>query len=97
MPNRPLTDHQEPADPRPLGRAARWAVELALGLRLAFTGGRDNRLRTALTALGVGLGVATLLLASSFPSVREHRDDRLRAQAGEVISPTWPSAPRTAC
>ncbi len=68
---------------RPLSRLA---TDLALGLRLAFNGGRDSRLRTALTAIGVGLGVATLLLAASFPSVREHRDDKLRTQSGAVVS-----------
>ncbi|WP_441247764.1 FtsX-like permease family protein [Kitasatospora sp. McL0602] len=68
---------------RPLSRLV---TDLALGLRLAFTGGRDSRLRTALTAIGVGLGVATLLLAASFPTVREHRDDKLRTQSGAVVS-----------
>ncbi|GAB2718701.1 ABC transporter permease [Kitasatospora kifunensis] len=68
---------------RPLSRLV---TDLAIGLRLAFTGGRDSRLRTVLTAIGVGLGVATLLLAASFPSVREHRDDKLRTQSGAVVS-----------
>ncbi|MFF7636167.1 ABC transporter permease [Kitasatospora sp. NPDC008050] len=68
---------------RPLSRLV---TDLVIGLRLAFTGGRDSRLRTALTAIGVGLGVATLLLAASFPSVREHRDDKLRTQSGAVVS-----------
>ncbi|MCX4744543.1 ABC transporter permease [Kitasatospora sp. NBC_01287] len=74
------------SEPRTNGLITRRAAELALGLRLACTGGRDSRLRTVLTAIGVGLGVATLLLAASFPSVREHRDDRLRAQSGALIS-----------
>ncbi|WP_329577450.1 ABC transporter permease [Kitasatospora sp. NBC_01250] len=68
---------------RPLSRLV---TDLALGLRLAFAGGRDSRLRTALTAIGVGLGVATLLLAASFPAVRAHRDDKLRTQSGAVVS-----------
>ncbi|MGA5823091.1 FtsX-like permease family protein [Kitasatospora sp. NPDC094028] len=76
-----MTDRTTTA--RPLSRLA---TDLALGLRLAFTGGRDGRLRTALTAIGVGLGVATLLLAASFPTVREHRDDKLRTQSGAVVS-----------
>ncbi|WP_369184596.1 FtsX-like permease family protein [Streptomyces sp. Y1] len=79
-----MTDrpHSRPHS-RPLSR---FATDLLLGLRLAFTGGRDSRLRTALTAIGVGLGVATLLLAASFPTVREHRDDKLRIQSGAVVS-----------
>ncbi|MER5641456.1 FtsX-like permease family protein [Kitasatospora sp. NPDC002227] len=57
----------------------RWADELALGTRLAFTGGRAALARTLLTAVGVGLGVAMLLLASSVPVLKHHRDDRIHA------------------
>ena len=40
-----------------------------MGARFAVTGGREGWIRTALTALGVGLGVAVLLLA---PPSRTH-------------------------
>ncbi|GAA1936122.1 ABC transporter permease [Kitasatospora viridis] len=79
-----MTDRQDSAPLLPA--AVRWFTGLALGLRMALTGGRDARLRTVLTAIGVGLGVATLLLAASFPSVRAHRDDRLREQSGAMMA-----------
>ncbi|AUG82167.1 integral membrane protein [Kitasatospora sp. MMS16-BH015] len=80
-PTPPPTGTTPPAD-RPARRAwaARWAADLGLGLRLAFAGGRANLARTLLTATGVGLGVAMLLLASSFPVMKHHRDDRIHAQ-----------------
>ncbi|GHH63695.1 membrane protein [Kitasatospora indigofera] len=53
--------------------------QLAMGARLAVTGGRDSVVRTALTALGVGLGVAMLLFASAVPAMKHHRDDRIHA------------------
>lgn len=63
--------------------------ELLLGVRLAFTGGRDGRLRAALTALGVGIGVALLLLAASVPhalQAREARGDARDDMAAGTIS-----------
>ncbi|MFF3540945.1 FtsX-like permease family protein [Streptomyces platensis] len=48
--------------------ARRWCADLAMGARFAVTGGREGWIRTALTALGVGLGVAVLLLASAVPN-----------------------------
>ncbi|WP_051812012.1 FtsX-like permease family protein, partial [Kitasatospora sp. MBT63] len=53
--------------------------QVGIGLRLAFTGGRGSLARTLLTAVGVGLGVATLLFASSFQTMKHHRDDRIHA------------------
>ncbi|MBX7554576.1 FtsX-like permease family protein [Streptomyces sp. NPDC004232] len=50
---------------------------LGFGARLALTGGRDGAIRTTLTAVGVGLGVAMLLLAASVPTARHHRDERI--------------------
>ncbi|WP_432972622.1 FtsX-like permease family protein [Dactylosporangium sp. CA-233914] len=67
--------------PRAHGRPGplrRWLSEVGLGARLALGGGREGLLRTALTALGVGLGVAVLLLSVSVPSIldgRHHRTD----------------------
>ncbi|GFE14640.1 membrane protein [Streptomyces glebosus] len=48
--------------------ARRWCADLAMGARFAVTGGREGWIRTALTALGVGLGVVVLLLASAVPN-----------------------------
>ncbi|MGF1429538.1 FtsX-like permease family protein [Kitasatospora sp. LaBMicrA B282] len=75
-----------PGTERPLPRAAQRLTELLLGLRLAVTGGRDARLRTLLTGLGVGFGVAALLLAAAVPGIRAHRDDRLRTQSAPLVS-----------
>ncbi|MFI9047611.1 FtsX-like permease family protein [Streptomyces sp. NPDC053427] len=59
---------QGPTPNRARGPAAvRWCRDLAMGARFAVTGGRKGFLRTALTALGVGLGVAVLLLAAAIP------------------------------
>jgi hypothetical protein len=57
-------------------RVTRWVRDLALGVQLAAAGGREARLRVGLTALGVGLGVAMLLLAASVPAMLEARDAR---------------------
>lgn len=54
---------------------------LLLGARLALRGGR---VRLALTAVGVGLGVALLLIAASLPTMLSARRDRnlARSDAG---------------
>ncbi|MFF3207356.1 ABC transporter permease [Streptomyces sp. NPDC002962] len=46
-----------------------WAVDLAMGARFAVTGGRESWVRMTLTAVGVGLGVALLLLCTALPNV----------------------------
>ncbi|WP_248001305.1 hypothetical protein [Streptomyces sp. RPA4-5] len=48
--------------------ARRWCADFAMGARFAVTGGREGWIRTALSALGVGLGVVVLLLASAVPN-----------------------------
>ncbi|MFC9228030.1 FtsX-like permease family protein [Streptomyces decoyicus] len=58
----------------------RWGGDLAMGARFAVTGGREGWIRTALTALGVGLGVAVLLLAAAVPNVLNAAMDRERAR-----------------
>ncbi|MFI2778464.1 ABC transporter permease [Streptomyces sp. ALB3] len=58
-----------------------WLRDLGLGLRLAAAGGREGWARTALTAVGVGLGVALLLAASSVPHLLDERSARDRARA----------------
>ncbi|KUJ66069.1 hypothetical protein ACZ90_40140 [Streptomyces albus subsp. albus] len=68
-----------PAAPRP--GVLRWAADLAMGARFAVTGGREGWVRTALTTLGVGLGVVLLLAAGSVPSALQARDDRKDARA----------------
>ncbi|MFE2478353.1 FtsX-like permease family protein [Streptomyces sp. NPDC059389] len=53
-----------------------WARDLGLGARFAFGGGREGWTRTLLTGLGVGLGVALLLITSAVPSALSARDER---------------------
>ncbi|WP_284740658.1 FtsX-like permease family protein [Amycolatopsis sp. RTGN1] len=64
----------------------RWAGDLALGMRLALGGGgaRTALVRLALTAAGVGLGVAVLLTATSVPHLLGARDDRASSR---VLAP----------
>lgn len=62
----------------------RWLADLAMGARFALGGGREGWTRTTLTAVGVGLGVAVLLLASSVPhliSAREAREGARESSA----------------
>ncbi|MFE7238260.1 ABC transporter permease [Streptomyces sp. NPDC057580] len=54
--------------------------DLGLGIRFAAAGGREGWIRTLLTAAGVGLGVALLLVASSVPHMLDQRDGRERAR-----------------
>ncbi|MGW3134863.1 ABC transporter permease [Streptomyces sp. NPDC001139] len=53
-----------------------WAKDLAMGVRFAFAGGREGWVRALLTAVGVGLGVALLLLTTAIPSALSARDRR---------------------
>ncbi|MET9148750.1 MULTISPECIES: FtsX-like permease family protein [unclassified Streptomyces] len=58
--------------------ARQWARDLSMGAKFAFTGGREGWTRVLLTAVGVGLGVALLLLTTAIPdalSVRHQRDE----------------------
>ncbi|MFV2018504.1 FtsX-like permease family protein [Micromonospora sp. LOL_023] len=65
------------------GRIARAIHDLGYGARLAFVGGRDGWIRTLSTAVGVGIGVAMLLLAASVPGALAAREERGGARAGE--------------
>lgn len=58
-----------------------FARDLAMGMRFAVGGGREGWIRTLLTAVGVGLGVALLLGASSVPNLLKEREDRQVARA----------------
>ncbi|MGW7429605.1 FtsX-like permease family protein [Streptomyces sp. NPDC054861] len=73
-------------------RLRTWSRDLALGARFAVTGGRRGWIRTALTAVGVGLGVAMLLVAAAVPHMsfaREVRESQRSVDAStEVKSPT---------
>ncbi|MET9432630.1 FtsX-like permease family protein [Streptomyces sp. NPDC006551] len=73
-------------------RLRTWVRDLTLGARFAVTGGRSGWTRTALTGVGIGLGVALLLVASSIPNLlfsREVRESQRDVNASqEVPRPT---------
>ena len=83
----------EGADVRRRGRFARWISELAMGARLALAGGRDGWVRTAMTAVGVGLGVAVLLVAAAAPTMLSARNARGDARDDYPIG--VPQVPRS--
>ncbi|MEU1038994.1 FtsX-like permease family protein [Streptomyces sp. NPDC005551] len=60
--------------------ARQWTRDLAMGARFAVTGGREGWGRVLLTAVGVGLGVALLLLTTAIPSALDARHERERAR-----------------
>ncbi|MEU5717870.1 FtsX-like permease family protein [Streptomyces sp. NPDC020403] len=60
--------------------------DLALGVRFAAAGGREGWARTALTAIGVGLGVALLLTAASVPHLMDQRTARGQARDEARVS-----------
>ncbi|MFF3483621.1 ABC transporter permease [Streptomyces sp. NPDC002701] len=53
-----------------------WSRDLAMGAKFAFTGGREGWTRVLLTGVGVGLGVALLLLTTAIPNAMQARSDR---------------------
>lgn len=63
-----------------------WAADLAMGARFAFTGGREGWTRAVLTAVGVGLGVALLLLTTAIPNALAVRHDREAARTDITFS-----------
>ncbi|MEU6170999.1 FtsX-like permease family protein [Streptantibioticus parmotrematis] len=69
-----------------------WARDLGLGMRFAVTGGREGWIRTLLTAVGVGLGVALLLTTAAVPAMLQARSDRTSARStdGSGAEPTRP-------
>ncbi|MFI0712136.1 FtsX-like permease family protein [Streptomyces inhibens] len=72
--------------------ARRWCADLVMGAQFAVTGGREGWIRTALTALGVGLGVAVLLLAAALPNALNAAMDRQWARAAvPAVQGTGPS------
>ncbi|MEV5570099.1 ABC transporter permease [Spirillospora sp. NPDC052269] len=69
--------------------AVRWTRDVGLGARLLFSGGRDGWLRAAMTAVGVGLGVALLLVGAAVPTMlqaRSERGDRRVASVGAELA-----------
>ncbi|MFT9785309.1 ABC transporter permease [Streptomyces rhizosphaericola] len=70
-----------PEDPKPPPRGASALRDLGLGIRFAAAGGREGWIRTLLTAVGVGLGVALLLLASAVPHMLDARSGRDQARS----------------
>ncbi|MFI2184960.1 FtsX-like permease family protein [Streptomyces sioyaensis] len=75
-------------DTPPTGPAA-WARDLAMGMRFAAGSGREGWIRTTLTAAGVALGVAVLLLGASVPSVLDslHGREKARENLGQAHPP----------
>ncbi|MFR9789319.1 FtsX-like permease family protein [Streptomyces sp. MB22_4] len=75
--------------------ARQWGRDLGLGFRFAFTGGREGWTRVLLTAVGVGLGVALLLLTTAIPTALAVRHDRDGARADYTYGPRRPKAANT--
>ncbi|MFF2131500.1 ABC transporter permease [Streptomyces olivochromogenes] len=67
-----------------------WSRDLAMGARFAVTGGREGWVRMTLTAVGVGLGVALLLLCTAMPNVFASRSKVEDARYADVYSQTVP-------
>ncbi len=53
-----------------------WVSDLALGVRLAVGGGRTSLARFALSAIGITIATAVLLVAASVGTMMEERDHR---------------------
>ncbi|MGP4049405.1 ABC transporter permease [Streptomyces sp. 2A115] len=64
--------------------ARQWSRDLAMGAKFAFTGGREGWVRVLLTGIGVGLGVALLLLTTAIPSALDARESREYARADQM-------------
>ncbi|MFG1810601.1 ABC transporter permease [Streptomyces sp. NPDC049040] len=81
--------------PEPPAGLGSWRRDLALGVRFAAGGGREGWTRTALTAVGVALGVALLLLASAVPAMMDTRDQRRVARDTTVSDQSLKAGPDT--
>ncbi|MFH9370866.1 ABC transporter permease [Streptomyces anulatus] len=62
-----------------------------MGLKFAFTGGREGWIRALLTGVGVGLGVALLLLTTAIPNAMQAREDREYARMDFAIGDAEPA------
>ncbi|WP_155057851.1 ABC transporter permease [Streptomyces blattellae] len=58
-----------------------WTRDLGMGVRFAFAGGREGWVRVLLTGVGVGLGVALLLLTTALPNALNARSGREAARS----------------
>ncbi|WP_052442598.1 FtsX-like permease family protein [Streptacidiphilus neutrinimicus] len=85
----PPTDAPGPGD-----RLRGWARDLSLGARFALTG-REAIVRTVLSALGVGLGVAMLLLGTTVPGLVADRSQRSAARDLTYFGATLKPGPDT--
>lgn len=72
--------------------ARQWSRDLRMGAKFAFAGGREGWVRLLLTALGVGLGVALLLLTTAIPSALAVRHQREEARLDFTYSQAHPKA-----
>ncbi|MBX9396799.1 ABC transporter permease [Streptomyces sp. TRM72054] len=70
-------------------RVRQWSRDLAMGAGFAFTG-RGGWVRAVLTAVGVGLGVALLLLTTALPNALDARHEREQARTDFTFSGTEP-------
>lgn len=59
-----------------MSRLQVWTRDLGMGARFAFGGGREGWIRTLLTGVGVGLGVALLLISTAIPGALAQRYER---------------------
>lgn len=75
---------------------SQWVTDLTLGVRLSVGGGASGWTRLALVAVGVGIGVTMLLVATTLPSVIGARDGRVadRQVSGERFADGTQSVPQ---
>ncbi|MEU1054913.1 FtsX-like permease family protein [Streptomyces sp. NPDC005876] len=71
-------------------KARQWYRDLAMGVRFTVTGGREGWTRALLTGVGVGLGVALLLLTTAIPSALDARHEREAARTDITFSTSAP-------
>nr|BFD82946.1 ABC transporter permease [Streptomyces sp. Xyl84] len=82
----PASPATRPEAPRASSFVQRWARDLRMGAKFAFTGGREGWTRVLLTAVGVGLGVALLLLTTALPTALSVRHERDQARSDYTYS-----------
>jgi ABC-type antimicrobial peptide transport system permease subunit len=87
----PRTSPARPSPARPSAGPRVWLRDLTLGARLAAGGGSEGRIRTALTALGIGLGVAVLLLAAAVPAMVDTQYGKTRDRYTSNDAPDRPT------
>lgn len=77
-----------------------WMSDLVLGVRLAVGGGRTSWARLALSALGIAIATAVLLVAASVGTMHAKREARQYAhfvvdQPVDGVNPTWHDSKHT--